>query len=347
MSSSSVLAPRARTAMLLARRGLDVLVVDHGGIFGSDTVSTHALMRAGVLQLRRWGVLDAIVDAGTTPVRRTSFHYADGTLEMSLKPAAGVDALYAPRRTVLDRLLVDAARDAGATVRFGTTVNTLLQDRDDQVAGISGRDRERQEFSARAALTIGADGLHSFVARQVDAPFERVGRHASACVYAYWADLDVDGYEWFWRAGTMIGLIPTNDDEVCVCVCAPLDRLPRDGLRRADRRGRTGGRRAIDDCGQTEPAAALPRCTRIRAPGDRAGMGPRRRCRLLQGPTERARHHRRTPPTPSSSHVGSSTARSRSISANAIGCRPASSRSSTSWPGSLGTPTGSAIYCSR
>src|SRR4029077_1887187 len=97
----------AATAMLLARRGLDVLVVDRAE-FGSDTISTHALMRAGVLQLRRWGVLDAIVDAGTPPVRRTAFHYADGTLEMSLKPAAGVDALYAPRRTVLDRLLVDA-----------------------------------------------------------------------------------------------------------------------------------------------------------------------------------------------------------------------------------------------
>ncbi len=228
MSSSSVLAPRARQPRCSSPVE-DSTCSSSIAEFGSDTVSTHALMRAGVLQLRRWGVVDAIVDAGTPPVRRTSFHYADGTLEMSLKPAAGVDALYAPRRTVLDRLLVDAARDAGATVRFGTTVNTLLQDRDDQVAGISGRDRDGQEFSARAALTIGADGLHSFVARQVDAPFERVGRHASACVYAYWADLDVDGYEWFWRAGTMIGLIPTNDDEVCVCVCAPLDRLRATG----------------------------------------------------------------------------------------------------------------------
>ena len=76
----------AATAMLLARRGLDVLVVDRAE-FGSDTVSTHALMRAGVLQLRRWGLLDAVVDAGTPPVRRTSFHYEDGTLAMSLKPA--------------------------------------------------------------------------------------------------------------------------------------------------------------------------------------------------------------------------------------------------------------------
>ena len=170
----------AATAMLLARQGLDVLVVDRAE-YGRDTVSTHALMRAGVLQLHRWGLLDAIIDAGTPPVRRTSFHYEDGSLAMSLKPAAGVDALYAPRRTLLDRLLVDAARGAGASIRFGTTVKAVLRDGNGRVTGVSGRDNGGREFVARARLTIGADGLNSFVARQVVAPFERVGRNASAC----------------------------------------------------------------------------------------------------------------------------------------------------------------------
>jgi flavin-dependent dehydrogenase len=214
----------AATAMLLARRGLDVLVVDRAE-YGRDTVSTHALMRAGVLQLHRWGLLDAIIDAGTPPVRRTSFHYEDGSLAMSLKPAAGVDALYAPRRTLLDRLLVDAARGAGASIRFGATVKAVLREDDGRVTGVSGRDDGGREFVARAPLTIGADGLNSLVARQVDAPFERFGRHASASVYTYWPDLDVDGYEWFWRAGMMIGLIPTNGNEVCVCITAPLERV--------------------------------------------------------------------------------------------------------------------------
>ena len=214
----------AATALLLARAGLDVLVVERSE-YGRDTLSTHALMRAGVLQLHRWGLLDAVVAAGTPPVRRTSFHYEDGTMAMSLKPAAGVDALYAPRRTVLDRVLVDAAGAAGASIRFDTTVTSLLHDDDGSVAGVVARDRNGRTFTAHAPLTIGADGLHSSVATWVDAPFDRVGRHSGAFAYGYWSGLDVDGYEWFWRPEATAGFIPTNDGEVCVFVGAPAARM--------------------------------------------------------------------------------------------------------------------------
>src|SRR5512133_3539747 len=91
----------ASTALLLARAGLRVLVVDRARR-GSDTLSTHALMRGGVLQLRRWGLLDRMVGTGAPPVRRVTFHYGAESLPVALKPSAGVDALYAPRRTVLD-----------------------------------------------------------------------------------------------------------------------------------------------------------------------------------------------------------------------------------------------------
>ena len=107
----------AATAMLLARAGLRVLCVDRS-LHGGDTVSTHALMRGGVLQLQRWGLLDALADAGTPPVRRSVFHYGAESDVVSIRPSAGVAALYAPRRTVIDGLLVDAARRAGAKVEF-------------------------------------------------------------------------------------------------------------------------------------------------------------------------------------------------------------------------------------
>lgn len=110
----------AATAMVLARAGLRVVVIDRS-YYGADTVSTHALMRGGVLQLARWGLLDQVVAAGTPPVRGSVFHYGDDRIRVPIKPGFGVEALYAPRRTVLDPILVDAARDAGAEVRFGVT----------------------------------------------------------------------------------------------------------------------------------------------------------------------------------------------------------------------------------
>ena len=105
----------AATAMLLARHGLSVLLVDRDR-HGADTLSTLALMRAGVLQLHRWGLLDRVRAAGTPPISSTSFIYGDETITVPIKPRDGVDALYAPRRTLLDALLADAASDAGADV---------------------------------------------------------------------------------------------------------------------------------------------------------------------------------------------------------------------------------------
>ncbi|HVD81120.1 MAG TPA: FAD-dependent oxidoreductase, partial [Propionibacteriaceae bacterium] len=118
----------ASTALLLARAGVRVILVDRDR-HGSDTLSTHGLMRGGVLQLSRWGVLPDVVAAGTPPVRDVVFHYADGEkIRVAIRPRAGVDALYAPRRHLLDRLLVDAAAAAGAEVAHQSTVTALLCD---------------------------------------------------------------------------------------------------------------------------------------------------------------------------------------------------------------------------
>ena len=59
----------AATAMLLARGGLRVLVIEADPARAPTRLSTHALMRGGVLQLHRWGLLDAVVAAGTPAIR--------------------------------------------------------------------------------------------------------------------------------------------------------------------------------------------------------------------------------------------------------------------------------------
>ena len=210
----------AATAMLLARQGRRVLLLDRDS-YGADTLSTHALMRGGVFLLSRWGLLDRIVDAGTPPVRQSRFDYGTDSVTVAIKPTLGVPALYAPRRTVLDPVLVHAAVAAGVEVRFGVGVAGLLRDDSGRVVGVHGRDRTGGAVAIRARLTVGADGIRSTVARAAGAATRRLGVGAGAIIYGYWSDLPIDGYEWFYQPGHSAGLIPTNDGEVCVFAGVP------------------------------------------------------------------------------------------------------------------------------
>jgi flavin-dependent dehydrogenase len=219
----------AATAMLLARAGLRVLVVDQSRP-GSDTLSTHAFMRGGVIQLSRWGLLDELRAAGTPPVRRTVIRYGDREEVVEIKPMPHCDALYAPRRTTLDPLLVEAARQAGADVRFGVRVTELIRDRSGRVAGARIRDRDGREHELRARVTVGADGVRSTVARQVAAPVEVQGRHATAFVSGYFSGVEADGYQWLYSEHAAGGIIPTDHGQVCAWTGVPSHRF--DELRR-------------------------------------------------------------------------------------------------------------------
>ena len=210
----------ASTALLLAQAGWRVLVVDRARR-GSDTLSTHALMRGGVLQLQRWGLLDQVEAAGTPPVRRVTFHYGADCLPVSLKPNSGVDALYAPRRTVLDSVLVGAAENAGASIRLRVSVTDLTYDSTGRVDGVVLRDRFGATRVERAPLVIGADGRSSIVAERVGAPTISAGSHTAAFAYGYWPAADLDGYHWYYGDALSAGVIPTNDGLACVFVGGP------------------------------------------------------------------------------------------------------------------------------
>jgi flavin-dependent dehydrogenase len=214
----------AATAMLLARAGLKVLAIDRDPA-GSDTLSTHALMRGGVLQLARWGLLEGVIAAGTPPIRTTTFHYGDEAIEIAIKPRDGFDALYAPRRIVLDALLQDAARSAGAEIVHGATAVELLRQADGRVRGI-GLDYDGRRTHVQADLVIGADGRRSRIARLVGAPVERRGRHAGGVIYGYFEGLVAShGFHWHYAPGVSVGVIPTNDGRTCVFAGMPARRF--------------------------------------------------------------------------------------------------------------------------
>ena len=187
-------------------------------------------MRAGVLQLARWGLLDRVAAAGTPPVRRVTFRYAGETVPIALTPTQGVDALYAPRRTVLDPILVDAAVAAGAEVRFGTAVTDLLRGPGGVVTGVVLRTGRGDPTAIGARLVVGADGIRSTVAGRVGAPVLRAGTGATAITYGYWTGLATDGYEWNFRPGAASGVIPTNDGRACVFAGGTAARVGRGGL---------------------------------------------------------------------------------------------------------------------
>ncbi|HET9235341.1 MAG TPA: NAD(P)/FAD-dependent oxidoreductase [Candidatus Eisenbacteria bacterium] len=205
----------AATAMLLARQGMSVLLIDRDRL-GADTLSTLALMRAGVLQLHRWGLLDRVRAAGTPAIRSTSFVYDREDITLPIKPRDGVDALYAPRRTVLDALLAEAAAAAGARVVHGPRLVDLMRGRNGRVTGAVIEDREQATHRIEAGIVIGADGLKSTVARLVEAPIYRQGHHAGGVVYAFWPGLENRGNRWYYRPGVTVGAIPTNQGATCL-----------------------------------------------------------------------------------------------------------------------------------
>ncbi len=197
------------TAMLLARKGYRVLLVDKA-TFPSDTLSTHIIHTPGIATLRRWGLLEQLLATGCPPIHTYVFDF--GPFTISGSPAIdGAEVSYAPRRIVLDKLLVDAASAAGAEVREAFTVEELMVE-DGTVAGIRGHARAGASITERARVVIGADGLNSIVVRAVR-PEQYREKPALLCgYYSYWSNLPMRGRnEVYIRPNRGFAAWPTND----------------------------------------------------------------------------------------------------------------------------------------
>jgi len=222
----------ASTAMLLARRGLSVLAIDRGR-YGSDTLSTHSLAGAGVLQLSRWGLLDAIRAAGTPVANVVDFRYGDDSVVIEVPARGDVDGLYSPRRTLLDRVLVDAAVDAGADVRHGVSMLGVTRNGSGRVDGID-LEADGRLLRIAADWVIGADGMRSRVAKEVDARILRTDPTGAASIYTYVRGLPDDTIVNRYQPGSVAGIIPTNGRDAVVWTGVPSARFATDG------RGRVG-----------------------------------------------------------------------------------------------------------
>jgi flavin-dependent dehydrogenase len=251
----------AATAMLLARAGHDVLLVDRARLPG-DTTSTHAFVRGGVVQLQRWGLLDEVLASGAPAVRAVTLRrYDDGSAPLRFEVAdkAGVDLLVAPRRYVLDDILLRAAVAAGVTVRDRTTVRRVLHDATGRVVGIEAIDADARRHRILADLVVGADGVRSRVAEQVGAPVLERHDPSGVCLYAYVAGVPWEGYEFHLGDRAYGGVFPTHDGQGCVWLIRPLHlagSLLRAGSARNDA-WRTALARLLPDLGDRVAVGTL------------------------------------------------------------------------------------------
>lgn len=197
------------TAMLLARKGYRVLLLDKAG-FPSDTLSTHYIHQPGVASLHRWGLLERVVASGCPPVERQVFDVGPFALFGTPPPADGITSGYAPRRMVLDKILLDAAVEAGVDAREHVSVEELITD-GDRVTGIRGRSQGGTPVEEKARIVVGADGMHSGIARMVGAAAYNEQPATSCAYYTYFSDVLVKTAELYPRPERMLIAAPTND----------------------------------------------------------------------------------------------------------------------------------------
>jgi 2-polyprenyl-6-methoxyphenol hydroxylase-like FAD-dependent oxidoreductase len=209
--------------MLLARKGYRVLVVDRA-TFPSDTVSTHILHPLGVKALSKWGLIDSLASTGCPPIHTYAFDFGSFTIA-GVPGTSDAPVAYCPRRTILDKLLVEAADQGGAEIREGFAVEEILVE-EGRVAGIRGRSKHGDPIVERAQVVVGADGRRSIVAAAVQAKHYDERPPLLAAYYAYWSGLRMDGrFETYIRDRRGFAAAPTHDDLTVVIVGWPIAEL--------------------------------------------------------------------------------------------------------------------------
>jgi flavin-dependent dehydrogenase len=211
----------ASTAMLLGRKGLKVLLVDRAR-FPSDIPHGHLIHRHGPRRLRDWGLLERLVAAGCPPI--TTITRDTGSFPLVGRDLVidGVAAAYGPRRIALDKLLIDGAVEAGVELRAGFAIDEYTGD-ENRVTGIRGRDRAGgARVTERAAITVGADGRGSRLARTVRAAEYEVTPTVACWYFSYWSGVPSDGLELYERGERAIFAHPTNDGLFALFVGWPI-----------------------------------------------------------------------------------------------------------------------------
>jgi len=210
--------------LLLARKGYRVLLLDKA-CFPSDTLSSHFIHPRGLVYLQRWGVLDTLLATGCPQVHGISLDTGRFTLSSTVLPLEGINFGLAPRRYILDTLLAQKAVESGAELREAFRVQDVTRN-GTRVTGIRGRTTTGTPVIEKAPLVIGADGLHSLIARAVDAPAYHRYPALTCIYYAYWSGMKTGGTALYSRPQCVFLSFPTHDGLALISVTWPRRRFP-------------------------------------------------------------------------------------------------------------------------
>lgn len=213
----------AAAGLLLARNGYRVLLVDRSP-FPSETMSTLYIHHGGLALLKKWGLLDAVIRSGAQKLDKVIYGTPGVTLRGPTPVLGEINGTYAPRRIVLDQIVVAAAMAAGAEFRDRCRVIGLLHE-GERVSGVRLLTPGGAEIAERAHIVIGADGMRSTVADLADAGMLFEDSLMTCVYYGVWQNLPAD-FEFYERPGNWVAVIPTNDDLTVVSAYFPQRLFP-------------------------------------------------------------------------------------------------------------------------
>ncbi len=198
--------------MLLTREGFDVLLLDRA-TFPRDKPCGEFITPGCVPILRSLGVWNDLLTLGLHPIPSAVLH-APGGDSAQYSPADG-PAGWSMRRTELDAALVRYSKDAGAEVREGVAVRSLIRE-NGAVKGVEVREGD-SDSAIRCRLVIGADGAHSLVARELGLvrPIRRLQRLA---VVSHWRGIGGEAIEMRSRRDSVCGFGPLSADSTNISI---------------------------------------------------------------------------------------------------------------------------------
>ena len=218
----------AATAFHVARAGVHVTILDRAHFPRDKPCSEYMSPQASRI-LDAMGVLEQIEQSGAAHLAGMRVRAPNGaTFHGRFADVRGFrgyrDRGLALRRTILDNLLVDRARAAGAVVREGIRVTTLRRDSSGRVTGVDVIDEKGETQTLSAGVVVGADGLRSVVARRLDLAATRLAQRRVAFV-THFAGIEMgDSGEMHVERDGYLGLADVGGGMTNVAVVVPRSR---------------------------------------------------------------------------------------------------------------------------